>query len=40
MPDLTALNYRIRLVPDLVRFTFDGRVDISSKQASRSRRLC
>jgi aminopeptidase N len=28
MPDLTALNYRIRLVPDLVRFTFDGRVDI------------
>ena len=28
MPDLIALNYRIRLVPDLVRFTFDGRVDI------------
>jgi aminopeptidase N len=28
MPDLTALNYHIRLVPDLVRFTFNGRVDI------------
>ena len=28
MPDLTALNYRIRLVPDLVRFSFDGCVDI------------
>jgi tricorn protease interacting factor F2/3 len=28
MPDLIALNYLIRLVPDLVRFTFDGRVDI------------
>ncbi|TFG41661.1 MAG: M1 family peptidase [Syntrophobacterales bacterium] len=28
MPDLIALNYRIRLVPDLARFTFDGRVDI------------
>jgi hypothetical protein len=28
MPDLTVLNYRIRLVPDLARFTFDGRVDI------------
>ena len=28
MPDLIALNYRIRLVPDLAQFTFDGRVDI------------
>jgi aminopeptidase N len=33
MPDLTALNYRIRLVPDLVRFTFDGRVDIQLEAA-------
>jgi tricorn protease interacting factor F2/3 len=28
MPDITARSYRIRIVPDLVRFTFDGRLDI------------
>ena len=36
MPDLIALNYHIRLVPDLVRFTFDGRVDIQLKASERS----
>ena len=28
MPDAAPLNYRIRLVPDLGRFTFEGQVDI------------
>ncbi len=29
MPELAAVHYAIRLVPDLVRFTFEGRVDIT-----------
>ena len=28
MPDITPLNYRIRLIPDLSRFTFEGRVEV------------
>ena len=28
MPEITPLNYRLRLTPDLSRFTFDGRVGI------------
>jgi tricorn protease interacting factor F2/3 len=28
MPEATPLNYRIRLVPDLARFTFEGQVEI------------
>ncbi len=28
MPDISPLNYRLRLVPDLSRFTFEGRVEV------------
>jgi tricorn protease interacting factor F2/3 len=28
MPDIMPLNYRIRLIPDLSRFTFEGRVEV------------
>ena len=28
MAEILPLNYRLRLVPDLSRFTFDGHVDI------------
>jgi tricorn protease interacting factor F2/3 len=28
MPEATPLHYRLRLVPDLTRFTFEGRVEI------------
>ena len=28
MPDATPLNYHLRLIPDLSRFTFEGHVEI------------
>jgi tricorn protease interacting factor F2/3 len=36
MPGAAALNYRIRLTPDLSRFTFEGRVDIRIRQPAPS----
>jgi tricorn protease interacting factor F2/3 len=33
MPDLTAIHYHIQLAPDLERFTFDGRIEITLRTA-------
>lgn len=33
MPDLTAVHYAIRLAPDLERFTFEGRIEITLRSS-------